>query len=962
MILGQQSLGAIETNQTAYFSLFQQGRYQEVVTTLDTAQSIAPGEYLIFLISKQQLGEDKKVELVQWTRHNPMHSLRSLAAFHISSQAFSQGDTLTMDSFLSEIDKLSLDENAQGLHSLMVAEQLLRKKAYKKALENIEKSKHTKLVSPLLESYYRSLCNFYLGNYDIALAGFKEVAQERDLFKDVGYFIMSIYFQKEAYQKAIDEGSNFVSQGKSLTHSRQNQLMGEAYAKLENTEMATRFFDKAIQTHPRAANASLLYQAGVASFKIGKREKAIKYFTQSGIADGPHAILSALQLGRLYALNDDLENALTSFLEASTADDVKVREEALAQATIIYANLGRFKEAIDFSQDYLAEFPSGKAAPKIKNLLPKLYLSTSAFHTAIDLLEKEGIIKVEQEITYQKVTYRQAVLDFNDGNFAKAQRLFIKSLRFPTNQDLANESFYHLGEINALKGKYVAAISAYKEINPITALGQYGLGYAYFNLRKYREAIKPFQNAASNLGQDDLVLDANLRLADCKYAVKEYEEALRYYRKIPQSNYTIFQQGMTLRNMEESEAAIDIFRKLGKGKPYAADGLFYIAQICFEQASFQQAENAFTEFLETYQESPLTTHALLNRAVSRTNLGKYEAARDDYIFLLGNFPTSEIAYSAILGLQELQQRGVRVSELPSLIEQYKQLNPSLESLEVIEFEAAKSYYSNQEYPEAIQALEAFLIDYPNSKNALDARFLMGEVLYKSGELGLAKDAFTYLRTDKNRYSDRVLNRLGEINLTLGENSAAVEVYELLFSLDLSPKSNQAANEGLLNAYYSLGDFPRAIQKAETLLQSDETSELLISKARNRQAFSYLSLEDTVRAQTIFSKLADGKGKYAVEANYQLALLAYLDADFDASLEQLFALTAGFGSYTEWVEKSYLLIAENYISKGEIFQAKATLNSIIQHAELSATKRSAEIKLQEIQALRNSDSTSVKVNE
>ncbi|MEO1256779.1 MAG: hypothetical protein AAFY41_18095, partial [Bacteroidota bacterium] len=43
------------------------------------------------------------------------------------------------------------------------------------------------------------------------------------------------------------------------------------------------------------------------------------------------------------------------------------------------------------------------------------------------------------------------------------------------------------------------------------------------------------------------------------------------------------------------------------------------------------------------------------------------------------------------------------------------------------------------------------------------------------------------------------------------------------------------------------------------------------------------------------------------------------------------LNAELGSYTEWVDQSYLLIAKNYIAMEKLFQAKATLRSIIQHS-------------------------------
>ena len=45
-------------------------------------------------------------------------------------------------------------------------------------------------------------------------------------------------------------------------------------------------------------------------------------------------------------------------------------------------------------------------------------------------------------------------------------------------------------------------------------------------------------------------------------------------------------------------------------------------------------------------------------------------------------------------------------------------------------------------------------------------------------------------------------------------------------------------------------------------------------------------------------------------------------------------------YTEWLDKGFLLVAENFIAMKEYFQAKATLQSIIDNSSNTQTVQSA----------------------
>ena len=64
----------------------------------------------------------------------------------------------------------------------------------------------------------------------------------------------------------------------------------------------------------------------------------------------------------------------------------------------------------------------------------------------------------------------------------------------------------------------------------------------------------------------------------------------------------------------------------------------------------------------------------------------------------------------------------------------------------------------------------------------------------------------------------------------------------------------------------------------------------------------------------------------------MAELQYKKHDYKKSLATAFDLTNKMPSHDYWVAKTYILIADNYVAMKDIFQAKSTLQSIIENYE------------------------------
>jgi TolA-binding protein len=88
-------------------------------------------------------------------------------------------------------------------------------------------------------------------------------------------------------------------------------------------------------------------------------------------------------------------------------------------------------------------------------------------------------------------------------------------------------------------------------------------------------------------------------------------------------------------------------------------------------------------------------------------------------------------------------------------------------------------------------------------------------------------------------------------------------------------------------------------------------------------------------------------EYGAEAKYRLAEIFYNAKDYKQCNETLFSLNNDFASYTDWVGKSYLLLADSYLAVGDSYQAKATLRSLVDNFPLEQVKTEASAKLKRL---------------
>jgi TolA-binding protein len=378
--------------------------------------------------------------------------------------------------------------------------------------------------------------------------------------------------------------------------------------------------------------------------------------------------------------------------------------------------------------------------------------------------------------------------------------------------------------------------------------------------------------------------------------------------------------------------------------------MFQLGLLEIEQGNYQQSIEGLSQLIREAPGSKFIPFAYTRRANSYYNLQQYDKAINDYATVITQFPTHPEAEAALLPMQEAMTAGGKSGDFDKYLANFKKANPTNTSLEAVEFEAAKSPYFSQQYQKAISSLNGFVSSYPQSSAIPEARYYIAESHFRLNELDKALGVYNELGRDVNfEYYSRVVARIPEVQFRLGRYNEAVTGFHNLEKIASTKKEQHAALSGLMESFYLLNKYDSADIYARQILERGNVNPGALNKASlylGKTAFARGDLETA--KDELLNTLNAAQDEYGAEAKYLLAQISFQNKEYKQTYETLTALNNDFSAYDEWVGKSYLLLADNFQAQDNIFQAKLTLQSLIDGFPLQHIKDEARRKLKDIE--------------
>ncbi|WP_192349568.1 tetratricopeptide repeat protein [Algoriphagus sp. Y33] len=816
--------------------------------------------------------------------------------------------------------------------------------------------------------YYSGFIAMENGNTSKAISDLQTASQSPYYADKVPYLLAALYYKQGNYDQLISFAEPKLTSGQNLEKKEIIYLyLAEAYYAKKNFPKAAENYDAFINSRKGELGREEIYKAGIAQFEIKNYQRATDYLKVSASATDEIGQASSYYLAQAYLKLENYQFASTSFQSAAKSDfNMAIKEESIFNYAKVNLQKGSFQSAITALDEYVANYPSGKYRTEAENLLSEALVNTNDYLRAIEQMDKISNKSPRIREAYQKVAFYQAMVYYRDQKWNPALAYLDKSLQYPVDKGMVLDSHFWKGEINSAADNLPQAIKSYESVinqrpsgaNGTVAKTHYGLGYAYFNSQQYSKAEEQFRKFTENrqiIANKQQYDDAILRLGDCHYVQKRFgEAATTFQRAINEGNsgadYAYYRlavvQNFQSRN-QEALGQLDVLISRYPGSLYLEDALYQRGQIYMEETSYKAASVSFTDLLSTKPNSPFVPYALEGRAVANFSLQNYEQTIQDYSTILNNHPNAQNAETALKGLQETLALQGRSGEFSDYLSKYKGANPSNGSVQSLEFEAAKGAFFDKNYSQAVRSFENYLKSYPQSAQRADALYFLGDSYMQLGDTDKALAQFKTLeREPASPQRIRAMQKLGMIELERGNYAQAIPYLETSVQNARSKPEEAEAIQGLMVANFETKNYQQAITQAERLSKLDgvipETSpKALLIKAKSQRELNQKPLSEL----TLTALVNDYKTEQGAEGLYLLAFALQEKGEVTESNELIFDQSGPFVNYDYWYGRIFLLLADNYVKSGEEFQAKATLESIVENSTNAEIKEMAQSKLQ-----------------
>jgi len=830
-------------------------------------------------------------------------------------------------------------------------------------------------------NYYYAYLTYLEGDYDTALQSFQR-ADANALYKKIApYYITYIYYQQKKYNELLSYAVPKTEQ-RGLKYEKEiNQLIGQTYFTAQQYNEALPYLETYVNKSTKVRKEDI-YQLAFTQYQTGQYGAAVKNFEQLSSVDAEIGQVALYSLADCYLKTNQKEKARNAYAEASKLSyDEEIQETSLFNYAKLSHELGLHQNAIKAFGQFIEKYPYSQLTYEAQTALSKVFEGTNNYKEALNTLESFDQLSPTLQSSYQKMAYLRGLELHNNQEFKQAYDHFQKSNAYPIDKDIVALSNFWTGNIFFMKDRYKLAVdhfNRYLKRSPKSdidggasaALANYSMAYAYYKIAQWDKA-KGYFNKTSNAlrsrdDKADIYADALLRVGDCNFVNKSYSSAASKYNEViddelPGADYAAFQLGIISGLKGNSNNKVEAMTALINRYPksiYVDDAAFEIGETYLNDGDYGMATNTFNELISRYKNSNFAKKSLLKLGLINYNLDKNEQAMGYYKQVVKKYPNTIESKEALAAIKDLYIDIGDPNGYFNYVGKIKYVNVSNAAQDSIMYLAAENQYIEGNCDLSTGSFTDYLLSFPKGNFSLPSHFYRAECLNQEEQYKSALKDYDYVIDQPlNIYTEQALRRGTRIAYqVLKDYDKAYRYYNMLY-LNSSVMENLSEGlRGLMRTSYHTDrydDFDRYANKllSEDFVSNEDKADIFFYRgkiAAQQRNFSKMQFE--------FKNLFDiSSNENAAEAKYMIAYMHYQNKDFAQAKQTAFDLGNAYSTHDFWVVKSFLLLADIYVETDEIFQAKATLQSIIDNYDGEELVKEAQAKMKRLKQIESRQS-------
>jgi len=651
-------------------------------------------------------------------------------------------------------------------------------------------------------------------------------------------------------------------------------------------------------------------------------------------------------------------------------------------------------DALLIYDQFLKQYPNHQLASRVKYLMGIVFYDQANYQSSEEFI-KQAKNSLDPDVR-AKAFLLSGELDLQNKNFVIAKTNFMTALNIQgLSQEVMLMAYLGLGISNYFLEKYREAANAFETIIKIQPaferdktsyylgqtyleLGEYakaleqfkriskkekfyeekallGEAVARFNMKDFRRAVYLFQDYLTAFPNSKHFLFVKTRVADCYYAMKEYEEATKIYKEIYSnpanisSDFANYQYAQALYRSGDKNSAIREFKNLQERFPkskYVAESQYSIAWIYFQQGLYQKAIENYEELIKKYPNSPLVSMAYYSIGDAYFNLQDYNKAVENYNLVLEKYPNSPYAIDAVNGIMFSYQAMNKPNKAVEVIENFVAKNNKSELADQAFFKIGDLYYNLGNYKKAVEYYKKFIEKFSTSSLIPNAYYWLGKSYSNLGNIKDATESFKicYENYLNDEFAIASAIELGYIYKNKKDYKSAFEIYEkasqkfsksprlaeLLFEYGVALIENKKIETAYKIFTNVLYEYPESIFAEKSAVEIG-----IIELARR----NYKTADDLFKS--VFEKRSDDIG---AKAQYYYGESLLEQGQIQDAISAFVRVGFVYSAYDEWVTRSLLKLGDAYLALGDKTKAREMYQGVLRRHRTGDFAAEAQKKL------------------
>lgn len=798
--------------------------------------------------------------------------------------------------------------------------------------------------------YYRAHVDYENGNLNEAVKAFTQLEKDPVFSNVAPYYIAHILYLQGNYNEAIRYAEPLTKQSSSEKNIGMVRIVADSYFNLGEYPKAEAQYKTLLQKNNKVLRADYYHQ-GIAQYKNGHYEDAISNLSKCTKEKDNVTQNAYYHLADCYLHTGDKTKARNAFESASNMSfDRSIKEDShFNKLKLGYElNYAPFNDIISEFLAFIEEYPNSDKKDECYDYVSKAFVTSKKYEQALSTLEKIEHKNLAIYTAMQRLAFYRGLELYTDGKYDDAIAMFDRSIEFgrydakikARSYYWKGESLYRTNKTNEAYSEYLTFVNAYaaSELDEFTT-AHYNIGYTRFNKKLYNEAKSWFIKYVSlNVKDKHLLADAYNRLGDCMYVDRNFKMAIENYDKSietfeAQGDYAMLQRAICLGLSQSNEVKVEELKKLIEKYPKSRLCGYAYYETARAYVALEKIPDAIYNYKivkERYPKSSLASKSMLQLGLLYYNNSEYENSKAFYKRVINEYPSTPEAADALAGLRNVYMES---GDFDGYMAYTKTLGSfariDLQEQDSLMFVSATRLYFKNDIQGAQLALQKYLSQFPDGRNAIGANFYVADCFYREGDKDKALESYQYVaEKPRSVYTEDALYRLGELLYQQESYKDALAAFRRLEEESEVESNKIEAIIGQMRCAQKLDDTDLCITGADKVLEINDAAPEIVREAKYLKAKSLIYLKRSAEALPILRELSQNTvSAEGSEAKYLVAQYHYDNNDTESAEKEIFDYIEKGTQHQYWLARSFVLLADIYHTRGDDFQAQQYLETL-----------------------------------